>query len=88
MREIKAETITKAVREMVIEANYELPLDVEQALVKARADEPWLLAQDTLGRIISNAELARSESLPMCQDTGMAVVFLEIGQEVHVRGLS
>ncbi len=86
MREIKAETITKAVREMVIEANYELPLDVEQALVKARADEPWLLAQDTLGRIISNAELARAESLPMCQDTGMAVVFLEIGQEVHITG--
>ncbi|MFB0919011.1 MAG: fumarate hydratase [Clostridiaceae bacterium] len=86
MREIKAEKITEAVKNMVIDANYNLPEDIKGALINARNSEKWILASDTLGRIIKNADLAKEESLPMCQDTGMVVVFLEIGQDVHVTG--
>lgn len=86
MREIKAEQITEAVKNMVIDANYNLPEDIKGALINAKNSEKWILASDTLGRIIKNADLAKEESLPMCQDTGMVVVFLEIGQDVHVTG--
>lgn len=86
MREIKAEQITEAVKNMVIDANFNLPEDIKGALINAKNSEKWILASDTLGRIIKNADLAKEESLPMCQDTGMVVVFLEIGQDVHVSG--
>lgn len=86
MREINVSQITEAVKEMAIEANIFLPKDVKERLEERQKKEKWILASDTLGKIIANAELAAQEQLPMCQDTGMAVVFFEIGQDVHIVG--
>lgn len=86
MKELQVSKITEAVKRLAIEANYFLPEDVKNRLESQRKKEKWILASDTLGRIISNAELAAKEELPMCQDTGMAVVFLEIGQDLHLVG--
>ena len=86
MRTISAQAITDTVARLCIEANTRLPKDVEAALAKARAEEPWPLAKNTLDLLWSNLSAAKEENLPICQDTGMACVFLEIGQEVHIAG--
>ena len=86
MREIKAAAVTEAVAALCIEANAHLPADVEAALAAARAAEPWPLAKHTLGLLEKNLEMADQCALPICQDTGMAVVFAEVGQEVHIDG--
>ena len=66
--------------------NTRLPRDVQEALDKARAEEPWPLAKNTLDLLWSNLAAAREEDLPICQDTGMACVFVELGTEVHIEG--
>ena len=86
MREIKAAAITQAVAALCIQANSRLPADVEAALATARAAEPWPLAKHTLGLLEKNLEMANACDLPICQDTGMAVVFAELGQEAHIDG--
>lgn len=86
MREISAEAIAQAVAELCGRANRHLPPDVEAALKAARAAEPWPLAQSTLGLLEDNLSLACQKDLPICQDTGMACVFVELGQEVHILG--
>jgi fumarate hydratase subunit alpha len=86
MRIIEAKRITEAVRRLCVRANRELPEDVQDCLRSRRRLEPWPLAQDTLDKIISNFELARSRQVPICQDTGMACVFLEIGADAHIDG--
>ena len=86
MREIKAAAVTEAVAALCIEANAHLPADVEAALAAARAAEPWPLAKHTLGLLEKNLQMADQCALPICQDTGMAVVFAELGQEVHIDG--
>ena len=86
MREIKAAAVADAVEALCIEANAHLPADVEAALAAARAAEPWPLARHTLGLLEKNLEMACACDLPICQDTGMAVVFAEVGQEVHIDG--
>ncbi|MDR0378032.1 MAG: fumarate hydratase [Spirochaetaceae bacterium] len=86
MRIIEAARITDAVKRLCIRANRELPEDVRECLRSRREAEPWPLARDTLDKIISNFELASSRQAPICQDTGMACVFLEIGEDVHVAG--
>lgn len=86
MREIKAAAIAEAVAALCIQANAHLPADVEAALAAARAAEPWPLAKHTLGLLEKNLEMADQCALPICQDTGMAVVFAELGQEVHIDG--
>lgn len=86
MREIKAAAVTETVAALCIEANAHLPADVEAALAAARAAEPWPLAKHTLGLLEKNLEMANACALPICQDTGMAVVFAEVGQEVHIDG--
>ena len=86
MREIKAAAVTEAVAALCIEANAHLPADVAAALAAARAAEPWPLAKHTLGLLEQNLEMANACALPICQDTGMAVVFAEVGQEVHIDG--
>lgn len=86
MREIKAAAVTEAVAALCIEANAHLPADVEAALAAALAAEPWPLAKHTLGLLEKNLEMANACALPICQDTGMAVVFAELGQEVHIDG--
>ena len=86
MREIQAQQITDVVEKLCIEANQYLPADVQGAIRKCRACEDWEIAQGVLDKIITNFEIAENESVPICQDTGMACVFLEIGQDVHIVG--
>ena len=84
MRDISVTAVTEAIQRLCIRANNHLPSDMKQALVAARQNEPWPVAHDILGKIIQNYELADQTDSPICQDTGMACVFLEIGQEVHL----
>ena len=86
MREITAEAITTAIRDLCISANRNLPEDVADALREARREEPFAPAQDMLDILIRNEGIARTTCMPVCQDTGMAIVFAEIGQEVHIVG--
>ena len=86
VREIQAGTITDVVERLCIEANEYLPEDVKRALRDCRACEDWAIAQDVLDKIVENYEIAGKQEVPICQDTGMACVFLEIGQDVHIAG--
>lgn len=86
MREINVSEVTKAIRDLCIEANYYLGDDVKEALKNAKEEEPYAIAEDILDKIIINSDIAANEQMPMCQDTGMACVFLEIGQDVHLVG--
>ena len=86
MREVSVDMIRDTVRNLSIEANYFLGADIKDALQKARKDETWNLAGDVLDKIIINSEIASNEQMPMCQDTGIACVFIEIGQDVHLVG--
>lgn len=86
MRTISAAAITGAVARLCIQANTRLPDDIAAALDRRRGSEPWPLARETLDLLWDNTELAQSRNLPICQDTGMACVFVELGQEVHIDG--
>lgn len=86
MREIQAQQITDVVEKLCIEANQFLPEDIQGAIRRCRACEDWEIAQGVLDKIITNFEIAKEEQVPICQDTGMACVFLEIGQDVHIVG--
>ena len=86
MREINVSQITDVVERLCIEANTHLPGDVKCAIRECRACEDWDIAKGVLDNIITNFEIADNENVPICQDTGMACVFLEIGQDVHLVG--
>ena len=86
MREIQAQQITDVVERLCIEANEQLPEDIKNAIHRCRACEDLEIAQGVLDQIITNFEIAGEERVPICQDTGMACVFLEIGQDVHITG--
>ena len=86
MRTITAEQLTACVAGLCTEANLHLPQDVRDALERAQREEPWPLAQTTLGLLRENLLDAESENLPVCQDTGMACVFVELGTDVHIEG--
>ena len=86
MREIPVSQITDVVERLCIEANTRLPEDVACALTQCRAAEDGVIAQGVLDKIIENFNIARNEEVPICQDTGMACVFLELGQDVHLIG--
>ena len=86
MREIRAEAVTEAVAALCVRANRELPSDVLARLRAARGAETWETAQGLLDLLLENAEIARAEGMPICQDTGTAVVFADVGQEVHILG--
>jgi len=86
MREISVQTITAAIRDLCIRANTELGQDVLDALHRGLETETSPVGKEILERLIENAAIARSEKIPICQDTGMAVVFVEMGQDVHVVG--
>lgn len=86
MREIHCDQIVAAVRRLCIQANYELGEDVLQALKRAEATEAAPLGREIIGMLLENAEIARREQIPMCQDTGVAVVFAEVGQDLHIAG--
>lgn len=86
MREVNVELIRDVVRDLSIEVNYFLGSDIKEALRNSRKEETWKLAAEVLDKIIINSEIANNEQMPMCQDTGMACVFVEIGQDVHLIG--
>ena len=86
MREITCEQITEAVRNLCIEANCALPEDVQKTLCAACQTEQSPVGQGILGDIVENFTYAGERRLPICQDTGMAVVFADLGQEVHITG--
>ena len=86
MREISTEQISDAVREMCIEAAHTLSPDMAEALEGAACKEEAPLGKEIIGQLKENLEVAKSEMIPICQDTGMAVFFVEIGQEVHISG--
>lgn len=86
MRMIDAGQITEAVAKLSIDANYYLSPDVFEALEKGVAAEESPLGKEILGQLVENACIARNENMPICQDTGMAVIFVELGQDVHVTG--
>jgi fumarate hydratase subunit alpha len=86
MREISASQITEAVARLAVEATHFLPEDVESAISAARTTEKSPLGIQVLDEILENAEIARSRMLPLCQDTGTAVVHVELGQDVHITG--
>lgn len=86
MKEIHVSKIVETVKKLCIDANYYLNEDIKSSLFKVKEKETFPLAQNILDIILENAEIAKNENMPMCQDTGMAVVFLEIGQDVHIIG--
>lgn len=88
MRVISTDIITENIKEMCIEANYMLSEDVKGRILKAVKDESNELGKKILSQLEENMVIAENENIPICQDTGMAVVFLKIGQEVHFEGSS
>ncbi len=86
MRTIEAAAISEAVAKLSMDANYFLTDDIYQAIVNAEQNEESPLAKEILTTLSENACIARDEHMPICQDTGMAVVFMEIGQDVHIVG--
>ena len=86
MREINVQQIIDTVEKLCIDANNHLPSDVKCAIKNCRACEDGKIAQGVLDNIIENFEIADNENVPICQDTGMACVFLEIGQDLHIVG--
>ncbi|NFV13394.1 fumarate hydratase [Clostridium sporogenes] len=86
MREISVNAIKKVVKKLCIEANYYLPKDVDDKIVQCIEEENWDIAKEVLQTIEENIHIARKENMPLCQDTGMACIFIEIGQDVHIIG--
>lgn len=86
MREISAQLITETVKRLCIEANYYLPGDLQQRIEDCCTAEPWPQAKEILDRIVENYTIAQEKAQPICQDTGVACVFLKLGQDVHVTG--
>lgn len=86
MKEINVFDIIRKVKEMCISSNYYISNDVKQKIQQAYDSEPWPMAKDTLRKILINIDIAEHEQAPVCQDTGMACVFVELGQEVHIIG--
>lgn len=86
MKTITAQEITATIARLCIEANRNLPGDVAQALHAAEAEEPFAPARELLALLNQNEQIARKTQMPICQDTGMAIVFADVGQEVHIDG--
>ncbi len=86
IREVDVSEITKNIREMCISVNYELSDDMKQVLGEAHEKEESPLGKQILGELQKNLDIAKNDQIPICQDTGMAVIFLEIGQDVHLTG--
>ena len=86
MRSINIEEITRNVKEMCIEANHFLSDDMKKALSKAESEEESPLGRQILGQLQENINIAESDMIPICQDTGMAVIFIQTGQDVHFEG--
>ena len=88
MRTISTDIIIQNIKEMCIEANYYLSDDVKEKVCGARGTEQSPLGQQILSQLEENLDIAGQDQIPICQDTGMAVVFLEIGQDLHIEGMN
>ena len=86
LREIQVKEITKNIREMCIEANYDLSKDMKDRLLEAKEKEESSIGKKILGDLQENLKIAKEDQIPICQDTGMAVIFAKIGQNVHFVG--
>jgi len=86
MRKIHTGEITETIKQLCLEANFKLPEDITQALKKSRKKETSPLARYALDSILKNIKIAEVEKIPICQDTGFAVVFLEVGQDISITG--
>jgi len=86
VKEINISEITKAVKKMCTDTNYYLTDDVKDRIKKCNEEEPCKMAKGILDIILTNIEISKAENLPICQDTGMACVFVKIGQDVHISG--
>lgn len=86
MKEIQAEEITEKVAEMCVDANLHLSHQMQSRILQAEKEEKSPLGRKILGQLVQNMDIADSDQIPICQDTGMAVFFIEVGQEVHVKG--
>lgn len=86
MRNIDAALITEAISEMCIEANHELSPDMKHLMEQAASEEESPLGKQILNQLLDNLKIAKEDMIPICQDTGMAVIFMEVGQDVHVNG--
>ena len=86
MREISTLQITQTVKRLCIEASCHLPQDMKYCIESSYEEESWPQARDILERIMENYQIAEQENRPICQDTGLACVFVSIGQDVHVNG--
>jgi fumarate hydratase subunit alpha len=84
MKQISCKAITEQVKKMCMEANFDLGDDVLQAFSAARQSEEAPIGREIMGLLIENARIAKDESIPMCQDTGFAVFFVELGEAVHI----
>ncbi|GAD08127.1 L(+)-tartrate dehydratase subunit alpha [Porphyromonas crevioricanis] len=86
IRHIEASDITSLVERLCIEANCVISKDIEQCFLRAKQTEKSPLGREIIGTLLRNAEIARSTMAPICQDTGMTVVFVEMGQNIHING--
>ncbi len=86
MREVQADAIRDAVEKLFIEANYELPEDVIGRFKDALGEEESPVGREVIEELLLNARIARDERIPICQDTGLAILFMEMGQDVHITG--
>ena len=88
MRTIHTDEIIRNVKEMCIEANLHLSEDMEQAIRTAKENEKGTLGKQILGQLCENMDIAANEQIPICQDTGMAVFFVKVGQDLHIEGMN
>jgi fumarate hydratase subunit alpha len=88
IRTVNTDDIVKNIKEMCIEANHYLSKDMDKALKEATASEKSELGKKILNQLQENLKIADEEMIPICQDTGMAVIFLEVGQDVHFEGMA
>ncbi len=86
VRELDVAAVTAAVRDLCITANYDLPVDVYEALKAAQEVEESPVGREVLAQLVENADIAAADRVPICQDTGLAVIFAEVGQDVHLTG--
>ena len=86
MREIEFDTVVKAVRDIVIHSGTDLPKDAYDALKKAHDEEKSPVSKEVLAQLLENADIAKNEQRPLCQDTGLAVYFVKVGEDVKVKG--
>lgn len=88
MRTVHTDIIIDTIKDMCIEANYVLSNDISSRIISAEKNEDNVIGKQILGQLITNMEIAKEEKIPICQDTGMATVFIQLGQDVHIEGIS